>query len=156
MKYYKQDIKMEDKRKKGPRIVGAIIILLIILFFTIEYFIREAQEFSSTSVTNILLVSLQLIVLLLFIMLLFVLIRNLIKLYLERKKKIVGAHFKTRLVLFFTALSLIPTLLLFFFASDLISRNIEQWFKTPLNKIMDDTKSLADSLLMESEETILH
>lgn len=156
MKYYKQDIKMEDKRKKGPRVIGAIIILLIILFFTIEYFIREAQEFSSTSVTNILLASLQLIVLLLFIILLFVLIRNLVKLYLERKRKIAGAHFKTRLVLFFTALSLIPTLLLFLFASDLISRNIEQWFKTPLNKIMDDTKSLADSLLMESEETTLH
>jgi len=156
MKYYKQDIKMEDKKKKGPRVIGAIIVLLIILFFTIEYFIREAQEFSSTSVTNILLASLQLIVLLLFIILLFVLIRNLVKLYLERKRKVVGAHFKTRLVLFFTALSLIPTLLLFFFASDLISRNIEQWFKTPLNKIMDDTKSLADSLLMESEETTLH
>jgi two-component system nitrogen regulation sensor histidine kinase NtrY len=58
--------------------------------------------------------------------------------------------------LFFTALSLIPTLLLFLFASDLISRNIEQWFKTPLNKIMDDTKSLADGLLTESEEITLH
>ncbi len=156
MTYYKKDIKMENKKKKGPRVIGAIIILLIILFFTIEYFIREAQEFSSTSVTNILLTTLQLIVLLLFIILLFVLIRNLVKLYLERKRKIIGAHFKARLVLFFSALSLIPTLLLFLFASDLISRNIEQWFKTPLNKIMDDTKSLADSLLMESEEITLH
>jgi len=152
----KQDIRMENPKKKGPRVIGAIIILLIILFFTIEYFIREAQEFSSTSVTNILLSSLQFIVLLLFIILLFVLIRNLIKLYLERKRNVVGAHFKTKLVLFFIALSLIPTLLLFFFASDLISRNIEHWFKTPLNKIMDDTKSLADYLLMDSEEITLH
>ncbi len=89
---------MENSKKKEPRIVGAIIVLLIILFFTIEIFIREAQEFSPTSVTNILLSSLQIIVLLLFLILFFVLVRNLTKLYLERKRKVVGAHFKTRLL----------------------------------------------------------
>jgi len=147
---------MEKTRKKGPRVVGAIIVLLIILFFAIEFFIRESQEFSPTAFTNILLSTLQIIVLLLFLILLFVLSRNLIKLYLERKRKVVGAHFKTKLLLFFTALSLIPTLLLFLFASDLISRNIENWFKTPIDKILDDTKSLADSFYQNSEEITFH
>lgn len=147
---------MEKTIRKWPRVVGAIIILLIVLFFAIEYFIREAQEFSPSSVTNILLSTLQIIVLLLFLILFFVLGRNLIKLYSEKKRKVVGAHLKTRLLLFFIALSLIPTLLLFFFASDLISRNIEQWFKTPLDKILDDTKSLADGFYMNIEEITLH
>ena len=122
---------MENSKKKGSRFIGAIIVFLIILFFAIEYFIRESQEFSPTAVTNVLLSMLQIIVVLLFLILLFVLGRNLVKLYLERKRKVIGAHFKTKLLLFFTALSLIPTLLLFFFASDLISRNIENWFKNP-------------------------
>lgn len=147
---------MDNPKKRGSRIVGAIIILLIILFFAIEFFIREAEQFSPTSVTNILLSSLQIVVLLLFLILFFVLGRNLIKLYLERKRKVVGAHFKTRLVLFFIALSLIPTLMLFFFASDLINRNIENWFKTPIDKILDDTKSLADGFYLSSEEITLH
>lgn len=147
---------MENVKKKGPRVIGGIIVLLIILFFAIEFFIREAQEFSPTAVTNILLSTLQIIVLLLFLILLFVLIRNLTKLYLERKRKVVGAHFKTKLLLFFTALSLIPTLLLFLFASDLISRNIENWFKTPIDKILNDTKSLADSFYLNSEEITFH
>lgn len=147
---------MESSKKKGPRIVGAIIILLIILFLAIELFVREAQEFSPTSVTNILLSSLQIIVLILFLILFFVLARNLTKLYLERKRKVVGAHFKTRLVLFFTALSFIPTLLLFFFASDLISRNIEHWFKTPIDNILDDTKNLAEGFYTNSEEITFH
>lgn len=147
---------MEKGKKKGPRVVGAIIVLLIILFFAIEFFIRESQEFSPTAFTNILLSTLQIIVLLLFLILLFVLIRNLVKLYLERKRKVVGAHFKTKLLLFFTALSLIPTLLLFLFASDLISRNIENWFKTPIDKILDDTKSLADGFYLNSEEITFH
>jgi len=147
---------MENSKKKGPRIVGAIIILLVILFLAIELFVREAQEFSPTSLTNILISSLQIIVLILFLILFFVLARNLTKLYLERKRKVVGAHFKTRLVLFFTALSLIPTLLLFFFASDLISRNIEHWFKTPIDSILDDTKNLAEGFYTNSEEIAFH
>jgi two-component system nitrogen regulation sensor histidine kinase NtrY len=147
---------MADTKKKGSRFIAAIIIFLIILFFTIEFIIREAQEFSPTSFTNILLNSLQIIVLLMFLILLFVLGRNLAKLYLERKRKVLGAHFKTKLLLFFIALSLIPTLLLFFFASDLISRNIETWFKTPIDRILDDTKGLTDGYYINGEEVTLH
>jgi two-component system nitrogen regulation sensor histidine kinase NtrY len=106
--------------------------------------------------TNVLLASLQIIVLLLFLILLFVLGRNLVKLYMERKRNVPGAHFKTKLVLFFIALTLIPTLLLFFFASDLISRNIEQWFKTPIDRILEDTRSLSESIYQNSDDVTLH
>jgi len=147
---------MEDSKKKGSRIIGGIILLLVILFFVIEIFIRESKEFSPTSLTNILLTTLQVIVFLLFLILFSVLGRNLIKLYLERKRKVIGAHFKTRLLIFFISLSLIPTLLLFLFASDLISRNIESWFRTPIDKILQDTKNLADGFYANAEEITLH
>jgi two-component system nitrogen regulation sensor histidine kinase NtrY len=147
---------MADSKKKGPRVIGAIILLLIVLFFTIEFFIRESQEFSPTRLTNILLSSLQIIVLLLGLILFFILGRNMVKLYLERKRKVVGSHFKTKLVIFFIALSFIPTLLLFFFASDFVSRNIEQWFQTPLDKLLDDTKSVADGFTLNTEELTDH
>jgi two-component system nitrogen regulation sensor histidine kinase NtrY len=147
---------MKKTNKRGSRIIGAIIIFLILLFFAVEVFLRQAQQFSPTSVTKILLLSLQIIVLLLFLILLFVLGRNIVKLYLERKNKVLGAHFKTRLVLFFMALSFIPTLLLFVFSSDLISRNIENWFRTPIDNILEDTKSLADGFYYNTEMITLH
>jgi len=144
---------MEVSRRKGSRFVGAIIILLIILFLVIEFFIRRTQEFS---IARILLLSLEIIFILLFLILSFVLGRNLIKLFLERKRKVAGAHFKTRLVIFFISLSLIPTMLLFFFASDIISRNIEGWFETPIDQIMDDTRSLADGFYVNSKDITFH
>jgi two-component system nitrogen regulation sensor histidine kinase NtrY len=147
---------MDNPTKKGSRIIGGIIIALIILFLTIYYFFRQSTEFSPTNVTNILLTSLQIIVLLLALILFFVLGRNLIKLYLERKRKIAGSHFKTKLVIFFTALSFIPTLLLFLFTSDLITRNIEQWFKPDINKILDDAKTVADGFYVTTSELTLH
>jgi len=147
---------METPKRKGPRFIAAFVILLVLLFFAIEYSIRTSQEFSPTSVTNVLLSMMQVIVLILFLVLFFILGRNLAKLYLERKRNIVGSHFKTRLVLFFIALSIIPTFLLFFFASDLISRNIELWFKTPFDKVIEDTKSIADGVYTNAEETAYH
>ena len=110
---------MDNRKERGSRIVGGLIVLLIVLFVVIDYFLRRSTEFSPAKVTNILLFALQIIVLLLAIILLFVLFRNLTKLYLERKRKVVGAHFKIKLVIFFTALSFIPTLLLFLFTSNL-------------------------------------
>lgn len=147
---------MEDSKKKGSRFIGATILLLVLLFIIIEIFIRETQEFSPTSVTNILLTTLQVIVLLMFLILLSVLGRNLVKLYLERKRKVIGAQFKTRLLVFFISLSLVPTVLLFLFASDLISRNIESWFKTPMDKVLQDTEDLADEFYKNAEEITLH
>jgi two-component system nitrogen regulation sensor histidine kinase NtrY len=147
---------METPKRKGPRFIAAFVILLVIVFFALEYFIRASQEFSPTSVTNVLLSMMQVIVLILFLVLLFVLGRNLVKLYLERKRNIVGSHFKTKLVLFFIALSIIPTFLLFFFASDLISRNIELWFKTPFDRVIVDTQSVADGVYADAEETAHH
>ena len=144
---------MEVSRRKWSRFFGAIIILLVILFLVIEFFIRRTQEFS---VARILLLSLEIIFILLFLILSFVLGRNLIKLFLERKRKVAGAHFKTRLFIFFISLSLIPTMLLFFFASDIINRNIEGWFQTPIDQIMDDTKSLADGFYVNSKDITLH
>jgi two-component system nitrogen regulation sensor histidine kinase NtrY len=113
-------------KKRGSRILAVVIPVLIVLFFIIDYFIRGAREFSPTKVTGVLLWALQFIVLLLALILLFVLGRNLARLYLERKRKVVGSHFKTKLVFFFTALAFIPTFLLLVFAGNLLNRNVEQ------------------------------
>jgi two-component system nitrogen regulation sensor histidine kinase NtrY len=147
---------METEKKRGPRFIAAFIVLLVIVFFAIEFFIRASQEFSPATVTDALLSFMQIIVLLLFLVLSFVLGRNMVKLYVERKRKVAGSHFKTKLVLFFIALSIIPAFLLFFFASDLINRNIELWFKAPFDKVMEDTKGLADGVYAGAEQTAAH
>jgi two-component system nitrogen regulation sensor histidine kinase NtrY len=147
---------MDSRKERGSRIVGGLIVLLIVLFVVIDYFLRRSTEFSPAGVTNILLYALQIIVLLLAIILLFVLFRNLIKLYLERKRKVVGAHFKIKLVIFFTALSFIPTLLLFLFTSNLINRNIEQWFQPDFTRILNDTKEVAEGFYVMTSEMTEH
>ncbi len=146
----------EHKRGKGPRIIGFIIAFLIVAFVLVEVFYRESQGLQASPLTGILLTTLQVVVVLFLLIVIFVLGRYLIKLYMERRRKVPGSHFKTKLVLFFIGLSLIPSLLLFYFASDLISRNIESWFRTPLDKLLEDTSSIADGFYANAEENTLY
>ncbi|MGA1825609.1 MAG: sensor histidine kinase [bacterium] len=73
------------------------------------------------------LVNLNILFLLVFILLV---VRNLVKLYFERKQNVIGSKFRTKLVISFIALSLIPSVLLFLVASNLISNSIEKWFNS--------------------------
>ena len=150
------DSDQDQRQKKGTRVVVGIILLLIVLFFVIDVFLRQASEFSPGRVTSLLLTALQFIVLLLALILFFVLGRNLVKLHLERRRKVPGAHFKTKLVIFFTALSFVPTLLMFLFTSDLLKRNFEQWFKIDLARLVEDTRGVAEEYFNATSNLTLH
>lgn len=71
-----------------------------------------------------------------FIVLLMVLVRNIIKLRREQLESKLGARFKTRIVIFFLALSLLPVTFLFFMTTGLINRSIEKWFSLPGNEML--------------------
>ena len=56
-------------------------------------------------------------------------LRNLVKLYYERRGKIIGSRFRTKLVIAFFGLSLTPCVLLVLVASGLITKSINNWFR---------------------------
>lgn len=58
----------------------------------------------------------------------FILLRNLLKLARERRALELGAKFKTRLWLYFFAVSLLPILAMAFFSSLFLNRALDRWF----------------------------
>jgi two-component system nitrogen regulation sensor histidine kinase NtrY len=56
--------------------------------------------------------------------------RNLIKLYIERRRNVLGTRFRSKLIFAFILVSLIPTTLLFLVSSNVISTTIDNWFNT--------------------------
>jgi len=74
-----------------------------------------------------------------------ILIRNLINLYTEKRQKIIGSKFRTKLVVAFVGLTLIPSSLLFILSNQLINSSIDKWFslevQRPINESMDIAKS---------------
>ncbi len=83
---------------------------------------------------------------LLILVILFVLARNLIKLWLERRGRVLGSRFKTKLVATYIGLSLIPVLLLFFYASELLQGSIDRWFSASLANVLEQGNAVAQAL----------
>ena len=96
---------------------------LLILAATslIYYAVQRAKELSPEALSSqVLLFVLWNINVLLIFGILFVLLRGIVKLVLERQRGIIGSRFRTKLVVTWVATSLIPVLILFFFATDLL------------------------------------
>ena len=142
----------QQVRRKN-RLLALGILSILGLLFAIEFLLLKSEKFSPSFIANSFFVwALWNLCLLLLLILIFMLLRNLVKLYLERRRDVPGARFRSRLVGFFTLLSLIPTLLLFFFGSDLIQRTLEGWFTLPLNTIVSDSKEVADKYYSDVRE----
>ena len=96
--------------------------------------------------------NLNLIVFLLLVVLLF---RNLVKLAFERRQKVLGARFKTKLVLAFLSLALTPAILIFIIASNFINTSIEGWFKPQVERPLDQALEVAQTYYQGQEAMAL-
>ncbi len=63
----------------------------------------------------------------LIVLLIFLVTRNVFKLILDRKRNILGAKIRSRLVFIFIAFSLVPTVLLFVAAANITTTSIKSW-----------------------------
>src|SRR6476659_2467014 len=99
-----------------------------------------------TSEETVVLVSLTILVSLLFGGLTFVLLRNLIKVFAERRLGVLGSKFRTRLVVGSMLLSFVPVIVMFWFSYGLMNRSIERWFSTPVEEVRQDTALMAQLL----------
>ena len=88
------------------------------------------------------------LVFLLFVFLFFILARNLLKVFAERRMGVLGSKFRTRLVVFSLLLSILPVMVMFWFAYGLMNHSIDKWFSLPVEQVRADT---AEMTLMLSE-----
>lgn len=78
--------------------------------------------------------------------LLFMLVRIIAKLYFERRRGILGSKLRSRLVTTLFAVSIIPSLILFFVGRNFISKNVDRWFEPEVQNVLSSGKKIADEL----------
>jgi two-component system nitrogen regulation sensor histidine kinase NtrY len=88
---------------------------------------------------------------LLLILLIFLVFRNLVKLLYARRRKVMGARLRSRLAMAFVALSLLPTIILFFFSINFITNSIEFWFTVPVEQALEKSLLVGQQFYRENE-----
>ncbi len=117
-----------------------IIITILIIVITSLFYIEINLPNLPTDMPilgNVIVFALININIILLLLLIFLILRNLLKLLLERKRKIVGFRLRTKLVVAFVSLSLFPTILLFVAATGFIRFSLDNWFSTNFEASLD-------------------
>ena len=101
------------------------------------YLLQRTQDASPEELTNrLLLFVLWYLDISLIIILSFILVRNIVRLIVERRAGKLGSQFKTRLVLTYVGLTIIPVAFIFLIATNLLQRSIDRWFSSPVEEIL--------------------
>jgi two-component system, NtrC family, nitrogen regulation sensor histidine kinase NtrY len=145
----------EHRRRKRELF---IIIGLAFLVFGITYMmLHMPQLINQVPIgSNILLFSILNINLILLVLLIFLVIRNLVKLLFERKRKVLGTRLRTKLVAAFVTLSLVPTVLLFFTAVIFITWNVENWFNVKVESSLQGSLEVAQTYYRDLAKNTIH
>ncbi len=146
-------IEQRKQKKKLTRIVILVCLCLIPLFVWFQSALFN-NAVSLPVNSNILIFALINANVLLVLLVLFLVLRNLAELFFERRQKLLGTKLKTKLVVSFISLSLIPTILLFFVALQFVSTSMDYWFNLNVENSLQESLKLAQSLLHDTEEQV--
>ncbi|HKC13505.1 MAG TPA: VWA domain-containing protein, partial [Vicinamibacteria bacterium] len=116
------------------------------LFLTIEVLLRKSRDFSPDFLASVLLYGLTVLNLTLLLILIFVLGRNLVRVVLDRRRGVLGARFRMRLLLVFLLMAIAPSLLLIVVGSDLIQQTVDRWFNVDVERILSSSQALGTAL----------
>ncbi len=139
-----RDPSAEARRRRNELIIIGIISILIVILTAIEMRIPQVGS-NIPLANNIIVFSLININIILILLLIFLVIRNLVKLIFERKRKVLGAKLRTKLVVAFVSLSLVPTVLLFLVAVGFITNSVEHWFKAQVEQSLQGSLEVVQS-----------
>ncbi len=144
----------ESKRRKreGLVILATTLMVLLFAFFEVQAPDVSTEHSLGTNIAFFLLLNINIILL---ILLVFLVVRNLVKLVFERKRRILGSRLRVRLVLAFIGLSLVPTLLLFFIAGSFVTRSFARWFDVQVENALQGSLEIGQTYYQNSANNAL-
>ena len=141
-----------QQKKKKQRLVRYVIVFCALLIPLLGYVQRGllSGDFNLPISSTILIFALININGLLLLLMLYLVLRNLVELVFERKQNILGSKLRTRLVISFVSLSLVPTTILFFIALRFVSTSIDYWFNAKVEESLQSSLKLTQSILHDT------
>ncbi|MBU0962142.1 MAG: HAMP domain-containing protein [Proteobacteria bacterium] len=145
--------KQRQQKKRLVRKVILICLCLIPLFVWLESSLINVDITLPVS-SDILIFGLINLNVLLVLLMLYLVLRNLAELFFESRQNVLGSKLKSKLVISFISLSLIPTILLFFVSLQFVSTSMDYWFNSNIELSLQKSLDLAKSIIQETKEEV--
>ena len=139
-------------RKRRTRYAIIICLILIPILTYLETVVFKIGEVTFPISGNVLVFSLINVNIILLLLMVFLVLRNLLRLIFEQRQTALGKSLRTRLVISFISLSLIPTILLFFIALQFVSTSMDYWFNSNVEASLDVSLKVAQDIYQGSKD----
>jgi two-component system nitrogen regulation sensor histidine kinase NtrY len=139
-----QERTAHERRKRQREITLAIVgIFLIVILTWIELRLLDLNSYLFFALFNVNLILLLLV--------LFLVLRNVIKLVLDRRRRVLGSGLRTKLVLVFVTLSMVPTFIMFILSTWFVQTSVDYWFQAQVETSMDQALSVGQDFYAAAE-----
>lgn len=142
--YSKNPLSSEARKRKREWIIIIISMLMILALTYAEIHLSRISSEAHLS-GNLLIFGFINLVILLIILLVYLVARNIAKMLMEGKQRVIGTQLRTKLVIAFVTLSLVPTLMLFFVSAGFITNTIQNWFNKQVESSLSESMEVAQT-----------
>lgn len=119
--------KVRQRRRELFSAFAAFVLIILLSLVELRFFGVNSYVFLAIFNVNLILL----------LVVLFLVLRNVVKLFLDRKRNVRGARLRLRLVWSFVLLSIIPTLLMFIVSIKFVQTSVDYWFKSKVDSSME-------------------
>jgi nitrogen fixation/metabolism regulation signal transduction histidine kinase len=128
------------RRRSAPWLLGGLVVLLLSVLVVLQVFGLWEVFTPDTASDTLLLYALSSLNFAAFIVFTFIFVRNLLKLRRERRERQLGSKIKTRLVVYFITLSLLPITGMAVFSYIFFNRSLEKWFSSLPEEVVNEAR----------------
>jgi len=149
---------LDSRERLKRRREGFLIVFLCLVFIVLTIAEHQLSELSSTLpfATSILFFALLNFNIIILVALIWLVFRNIGKLFIERRRKILGSHLKSKLVFAFLSFSIIPTLVLFIISATYINSSFDRWFSLKIQNTLQASLEITHTYYRNTDQTAMH
>jgi two-component system nitrogen regulation sensor histidine kinase NtrY len=148
------DLKERRKRKREYIAISLLAVLFVVL--TIAEFRLTKLSSTLPFVTSIFFFGLLNFNIVILIALVWLVLRNVGKVFIERRRKVLGSRLKSKLVISFLAFAIIPTLVLFFIAALYINSSFDKWFSLKIQNTFQASLDITRTYYRNTDQNAMH
>ncbi len=123
-----QESEPKPRRRSAPWLLGGLVLVLLSVLVALQVFGLWEVVTPDTATETLSLYALSSLNFVAFFIFTFIFVRSLLKLRRERRERQLGSKIKTRLIVYFIAVSLLPITGMALFSYIFLNRSLEKWF----------------------------
>jgi two-component system nitrogen regulation sensor histidine kinase NtrY len=140
--------------RDNPRLILVGIVLLLGVLASLLWLADRSARLSPDFLTGFVLYALSATNFMMLLALGFFLVRNVVKLVVERRRALPFARFRAKLVALLLGLTLVPAVLVLAVGSQVVLTAVDRWFNAPMDEVLASASAIAADYYEERQRVV--